>query len=85
MEGYEYLQLVSDLLPALDIEDFETATGFVLEYKDPSTGFDQLIGPFSKDNVDALSQIEQLRAEEDPERDPNEPKIEYSIKLLFRP
>ena len=64
------------------IADFDSAVGLLIEHVDPHTDFRQLIGPFAKDDVSALSFIDRLRSEEDPE---NPVPCEYTLHLLFPP
>ena len=75
-------QFITHLEQDMEIVDWDAADGVLVEHSDPSSGFCQLIGPFPKNTVDALSFIERLRSEEDP--DATTP-CEYRIRLLFPP
>jgi hypothetical protein len=71
----QYLEFMETLV---DLSDFESATGIVIELQ-TSSGYSQLIGPYRKDTVDVFEAVERLRSEEDSDDVPNT----YAVKLLF--
>ena len=74
------VQFLNYLQVQAEAAEFNEASGFVIEVVGGFGGC-QLIGPFDKRTVDALSAIEVLQNEEDPEGVPNT----YKVRLLFPP
>ena len=78
------MESVSSFLTWLEenmtLQDLASASGLLVEVRIAGDEtWTQMIGPFSKDGIEASRAIQTLRSEEDPAELPNR----YALKLLF--